>query len=55
MQEATPSRQKSPKEKFIKDAFIQWKPGVQIKRQLAEISAVNKEKNERRRRSQRQL
>ena len=55
MQEATASRQKSLKEKFIKDAFIQCKPGVQIKRQLTEISAVKKEKKERRRQSQCQL
>jgi DDE superfamily endonuclease len=55
LQEATPSRQILLQDKFIKGALIQSKTGVQMKLQLAETTAAEKERKERRCQSQRQL
>ena len=55
LQNATPNRQKMLQEKFIKGALIQAKTGTQIRRQLAETTAAERERKERRCQSQRQL
>jgi DDE superfamily endonuclease len=55
LQKMTPSRHQVLQEKFIKGALIQAKTGAQTKRQLAETSAAERERRERRCQSQRPL
>ena len=55
LQNVTPNRQKTLQDKFIKGALIQVKTATQIRRQLAETTAAERERKERRCQSQRQL
>ncbi|ERF74616.1 hypothetical protein EPUS_00746 [Endocarpon pusillum Z07020] len=55
LQNATPSRQTTLQEKFIKGALIQAKTAVQIQKDLSEYTAAERERKERRCRGQRQL
>ena len=55
LQNATPSRHKALQEKFIKGALIQSETATQFQRDLTTFTAAEKERRERRTRSQRQL